>query len=198
MSELLVLLSHGHAGRPDGPFDLGAVSEAGAERDLTRAYMHAAELALREASVPCWTLADGTLEARQLRANAYAKSWLRKRPAGRVLYVACHLNAGGGDYGAIFVDARSRGSLALGAAIKDELLALEGLDRVFVVPSTSGDWTSAALRTIEHVWDGPDRMWAACFEPLFLDQPAHFELLRPEGLVLVGEALARGLLRAIY
>lgn len=193
MMDLLVLLSHGHAGRPDRPFWLGATSNGFSEVDLSAAYMRACHLALRGWGADCWILGDGTLRERQTRAVDHGERFLAEHPAGLVLYVACHVNAGGGDYGAVLHDARSALGAELAEAIAEPLRRLPELARVVTpaTPGTDGVWASAHA-TIRHVFDGPARMAAVCLEPFFIDGPAHRDLRYPGALSQIGLALAEG------
>lgn len=199
MRDLLVILSIGHSGRPDVPRGVGASHDGVHELDLVRRYAHICEIALRGWGVACWPISDGTLQQRQQRAVEYGTGWLRERPTGLVLYVACHVNSAPGDYGLVLHDERSRLGAQVAKAIQGPLSRFEELSRV-LVRATPGEtperpWRNAHA-TIRHIFDGPNAMAAVCFEPFFIDQPAHKPLTWSGGLNQVGLALAEGLLSA--
>lgn len=199
MNDLLVLLSIGHSGRPDVPHGVGAFHDGIYELDLIWNYAQACRLALRGWGVACWPLSDGTLSERQHRAIQHAERWLHEHPEGRVLYVACHVNAGGGRYGAVFYDARSSLGKRAAEALRSPLERFPELSRV-ITRATPGEeperpWSNAHA-TIRHVFDGPDEMCAVCYEPFFINAPddQHKPLTYGGGLNQVGMALAEGIL----
>lgn len=199
MTDLLVLLSHGHSGRPDVPRGVGAAHDGRCELDLIRDYAQACEQALRGHGVACWPVADGTLVERQRRAVDYGKAWLEDHPKGLVLYVACHVNASPesarspGDYGAVFHDARSSLGATIAGHVKASLERLPELKRG-IQRETPGQSWGGAHATIRGIYSGPARMAAICYEPFFLDQPKHWPLMTQGGLREIGAALARGLI----
>mgnify|MGYP001481667761 CR=1 FL=1 len=178
-----IVLERGHVGRTGGR--PSATHGELVEDRLTRGYGDATEDCLRNAGHEVIVISDGTYRERQLRASAY----------GARIYVARHTNAGAHDYGACFYDHRSALGRALAEFVVMELgrlapLAMSGGAKA--VPARPDDWTRNTFATIHHCYDR--RPIGLCFEPGFIDQPAHRELWTPEGLVLVGRALATGIL----
>jgi N-acetylmuramoyl-L-alanine amidase len=199
MSRALVIFDRQHAGkRSSRTKDLGAWGDLDGngkasvdemEAMLTPAYILAAEGRLRELrpDIDIVVISDGDYAERHKRANNYACMYQE------TVYVACHLNAGGGAYGAVFHDERSRprSGPALAVAIASRL---EGActELVEVHPraaSPSNTW-ARAYTTIA----GLALPVGICFEPFFLDNPLHQQTLATTaGLKRVGSALADGI-----
>ena len=198
MTELLVLLSHGHAGRPDAPLMLGAVVDGYTERDLIPLYTRSLEVTLRGHGVPCWTLSDGTLADRQARAVSYGEAWLEDHPRGRVFYLPCHVDAhlDASPRSLWMHDHRSRSGAVLARSIADAVGAagIPGLGRQVVRAATPDpDWIGP-WRVQEHIFDGPSRMCSTLAEPIIL--PAHIPHITPGWMSMIGAAMARGILTA--
>jgi len=195
----LVVLDRQHSGHPTRRnsggawFDIdgdGRRDQWERETQLVPYYTLAAENHLREHGIDVIPISDGRYSERHERACAY----------GADIYVACHLNAGGGTWGNAFFDRRSTGGRALAqlAAAQLEVYCPE----LTSARSTAcwddrplaGDnaWLWRPFVTIRGVYTG--RPAGLCFEPAFMDQPAHAHLLRPEGLARVGLALATAIL----
>lgn len=186
---------HGRSGSREG--DLGAQADVDGdgraethEREalLTPAYVAAATQTLMLRGQDSVLLAAGDYPARHRRARTLAgiRTW-------GAAYMACHLNAGGGDYGLILhlpgAVRAERLARSLAAALSAELPQLA---RVLVQPIT-GAW-SRALPTVEGLAGADHICPAVCLEPAFLDRPEHRPLLSWSGLEMVGGALARGYL----
>ena len=107
---------------------------------------------------------------------------------------SAHVNAGGGAYGLVLHDQRSRGGQALAEAIADSLDAgaRPHIDRCVVRATERGGTWGRAHTTIAGIWDAPSNCSGVCFEPFFIDSARNRELLTPPGLALVGRALAVG------
>jgi len=182
---MLVFLDRQHVGKPNKWNDSGATDEAGnLEVMLTARYIYWAEVRLRQLGVDVCILSDGGYYERHKRVNDYTRD--RERQA---CYVACHVNAGGGDYSVCFYDYRST------SAGKD--LAREISKAVKPIVGTSKsmecshfDWTRNAFATIKSV-----RPPAICFEPFFIDRFEHSHLKTEAGLQKIGFALADGIHR---
>lgn len=192
----LVVVDRQHVGKQDNLRDTGAQGDldrdgkAGIlEREamLTALYGFHAEARLRELGHDVIPMSDGRYSERHARANAYAKSY-----AGPVVYIACHLNAGGGAYGACLHDQRSAGGKRLALAVADKLRASlpELVDVHTWGCGPTGDWTRA-YSTIAGVYEG--RPVGLCFEPCFLDGAHSSGLLSSDGLRRIGSALADGI-----
>lgn len=193
---MLVCLSRDHVGKPDKLKDTGAsadldhngkVSVAEQEAILTAQYILAAEIRMRELGHDVIVISDGRYSDRHTRVNGYAKVY-----PGKVAYVACHLNAGGGAYGSCFFDERSKAGPLLATAVANKLrAAFSELASVKVFGAAPGGTWANAYATISGVYDG--RAVGVCFEPCFMDGPHATELLSTNGLTRIGGALADGL-----
>jgi len=185
-----VVLDRQHAGQ------VGRIADRGAQADLdhsggidahereamlTPGYILAAEARLIALGHEVIVISDGTYAARALRAIDY----------GADVYVACHANAGAGNYGLAVANVGSAQGAVLASAIVTKLRALcPELDRVVV-----GD-TSAASFPRAHACIGgvaKARAIGICYEPGFLDQPRHAPLWTGSGPIRVGQALAEGI-----
>jgi len=181
----LVILDRQHHGKP-GKDDQGASFEGLVEVDLTAAYIDHAKTALEVAGVEVLVLQWGRYSQR----HAYARAVADAAPE-KVVYVACHVNAGGGSYGLACHDSRSRAGARLSEAIAAELGTLTGKARAD--GASPARWSNA-YSTIEGIYEGPASLSGVCFEPGFIDSEAHRWLWYADGLVRVGEALAAGVL----
>jgi len=163
-----------HRGKPGRWADRGAVAFGLEDVDLTHRYALAADKRLRAAEWDCCILADGHYADRWAGADAY----------GAQVYVACHVDGGGGDRGTAFFDARSARGPKLAEVVAEALRKVVPWP-VLPRPTVAGD---RALNTIHGV-----RAVALCFEPGFVDDPfeEHRKLLVTQAEVL-GAALARG------
>jgi len=185
-----VILDRQHAGQ------VGRIADRGAQADLdhsggidahereamlTPGYILAAEARLIALGHEVIVISDGTYAARALRAIDY----------GADVYVACHANAGAGDYGLAVANVGSTQGAALAAAITRHLGTLCPELRRTVVGDTSAASFPRAAACIGGV--AKARAVGICYEPGFLDQPAHAALWTPAGLVRVGQALAEGI-----
>lgn len=189
---MIVILDRQHAGKP-GKDDRGASVELDGrtvyEVDLTRAYIEAATALLMSEGHAVYVLEDGWYSARHARACEIA----RENPAQLCAYVACHINAGGGSYGLVLHDARSRGGHALAEAVADALgTDNAALDRTLVgAADHEGPW-ARAMTTIKGIYSGPGNLSGICFEPFFIDNDRNQALMTDAGLRAVGNALAVG------
>ena len=192
-----VYLSRDHSGKPGrasgdrgASADLdgsGTIESDEREANLTPRYLFAAEMALLEAGHRVIPISDGWYSERARRVNQYAGSF-----QGPQVYVAAHLNAGGGRYGAIFYDHRSRTGPTLAQYIAKELrLVAPELSEVKAIAAKPDGWTRNAYGTI----GGVVQPVTICFEPCFIDCPDHAELLTENGLTALGHALAHGINR---
>ena len=185
----LVALDRQHVGKPGKPGDLGAKCKFWSTHEayMTAEYLLAAEKELRRLGHDVIPISDGRYSDRHERFNNYASRYM-----GPSCYIAAHFNAGGGDYGASFFDARSSLGERLAVRIKTEFnKEMPDLGRFRIIKSRPSDWTSNAFATIKGVWTGP--ACGICFEPAFLDNPWHVKLLDSDGLQLMGRTLARAI-----
>lgn len=192
---MIVVLDRQHYGKPDRD-DKGAQVEHDGrtihEIDLTATYIeHATSLLVAEGHT-VHVLDSGWYAERNDRGSEIA----RQAPGEPVAYIACHVNAGGNGaaYGLTLHDERSTGGRMLAESVADALGGATAgiIDRSIVRPcSRGGDW-GAAFSTIAGIYDGPVNISGVCFEPFFIDSPAHAQLLTDDGLRLIGQALAVG------
>jgi N-acetylmuramoyl-L-alanine amidase len=193
----VVYLDRQHSGKPgrkakdrgagadlDGDGSIGIEER---EAMLTARYGLACETALLEMGHTVIPISDGWYSDRHRRVNEYAGTFPRGTPQ---VMVAMHLNAGGGDYGAVFFDHRSRTGPELAARIAKQVrMVAPEVNGVKTIAAKPDDWTRAAFGTI----GGIMQPVALCFEPCFMDNPAHADLLTREGLASIGRALAAGI-----
>jgi len=185
----IVFFDRQHLGNPKNKFkSMGAAHGSAIEAHLTSQYIFHAEWRLREMGVTVVTISDGTYEERHKRVNEYAKGY------DKAVYISCHINAGGGAYCASFYDHRSSKGLTLANTINQFMS--RWIENVFSSPKSTravaaqpGDWTKNAYYCIK----GVGSPVAICFEPFFIDTPAHQELTKEDGIKLVGLALANGI-----
>ena len=191
---MLVILDRQHSGQINRLNSIGAIADVDgdgeesiheAEAFWTGYLSLALELELRQDGIHVIPISDGSYPERHARVNEYAA-----RYSGPVVYIALHLNAGGGDYGAMFYDHRS----AAGADLADNIAeAMEkNLSEIRVVkkiPASPSDWTKNAYYTIK----GVNRPVSICSEPLFIDCDAHKQLLTIDGIHRLGAAMAQGI-----
>ena len=193
----VVYLDRQHSGKPGrkaedrgAAADLdgdGLISVEEREAMLTARYGLAAEAALIEAGHIVVPIADGWYSDRHRRVNQYAGTFPKEYPQ---VYVSLHLNAGRGEYGAVFYDHRSRSGPELSARIAKQLrMVAPEVNGVKCIPAKPDDWTRAAYGTI----GGIMQPVGICYEPCFMDNPAHADLLTREGLAAIGRALAAGI-----
>lgn len=196
MMKAIVYLDRQHAGKPYSPQDRGAWGDLDAngrpdveEREawLTAQYLLEIERDLLPAGVAVLPISDGSYAERHRRVNSYARRYDVPQ-----LYLAAHLNAGGGTYGSIFYDQRSAAGQVAASRVAASLGVLVGeLTAVHVVPAGPGRW-ERAWNTIAGIFAG--RAVAICVEPAFIDSAAHAHLMRTAGLRRIGRAIARGIL----
>jgi hypothetical protein len=198
---VIVILDRQHIGKPNRN-DLGAgadldgdgeVSNDEREANLTIKYIEAAAAYLMDRGHIVYILDSGYYSDRHRRACDIARS----APTQKAAYVACHLNAGGGDYAVTIHDSRSRGGKSLAECVAESMkqAAGEWIPRSLVRPSSpDGSW-SRAFNTIGGIYSGPASLSGICFEPAFMDCELHRPLLTEAGLVVLGRALAIGCLR---
>ena len=195
MISAVVYLDRQHSGKPGRPNDRGAAvdldGDGKIQRDeqeaaLTARYLLACELALLEMGHTVIPISDGNYSDRHTRVNRYAGTFKAGRPQ---LYLAAHLNAGGGDYGMIGTDYRSRSGPELASRIARQLRQVAPeLNGVKCVEARPDNWTRNMFATIS----GVTQPIGVCLEPCFMDQPSHADLLTAAGLSTIGRAIAAG------
>jgi hypothetical protein len=218
---LHLILDIQHAGRPDKPGDMGAafdldgdgvLGENGErEVDLVRGYVAAATTYARELGHRVSVLETGTYGQRHATAIRLAQG----APGVDHVYLACHVNAGGGAYGLLRPDYRSAAGAARAQALAVALSRLHELRHAGALPGCrvvplypSADRAGAAGRDvadaakaawwtrgwgcIDGIYSGPSNLCGVLVEPGFIDSSAHRSLWTPDGLARIGRALVDG------
>lgn len=128
-------------------------------------------------------ISDGTYKQRHDRVNEYAKKFNCPQ-----IYLAMHLNAGGGNYGAMFYDHRSSQGMLLAKSICDGLkTSVPDIPSFKHISSQPGDWTKNAFYCIQ----GIGSPVAICSEPLFMD--THQSLISLPGFTKIALGMAIGI-----
>lgn len=193
---MIVILDRQHYGKP-GRDDLGAgvdldgdgvIEREEREAVMTLTYIESAKKLLEADGHTVFVLDSGWYSERHEKAVEIAKA----HPDDMCAYVACHLNAGGGDYSVCLYDHRSGGgrklALSIAASLSDELTAV----RRHLTKAASPDLWNNAYNTVRGIYNGPGNLSGICFEPVFMDRAEHHEYLSHDGLTLIGQALADG------
>jgi N-acetylmuramoyl-L-alanine amidase len=192
---VIVILDWQHVGKPNrddkgAAYDVDDDGDVDYEVELTDKYIQAAKNYLESRGHTVHIFSEGWYSARHYRANEIAHE-----NDGPVAYIACHMNAGRGNYGATFYDIRSAGGKRLAKTVGSTLgKACPELRRIVVKGSSVTTW-SRAFGTLRGIFSGPANISGMCFEPAFMDTPEHKQLLTDEGLERIGEALAVGVLK---
>jgi hypothetical protein len=193
----VVYLDRQHSGKPgrkardrgagadlDGD---GVIGIEEREAMLTARYLLACESALLEMGHTVIPISDGWYSDRHRRINQYAGTFAAGVPQ---VVIAAHLNAGGGDYGMVLYDHRSRSGPELAARISKQLrMVAPEINGVKCVPAKPDDWTRNAYATI----GGLMQPIGICYEPAFMDKDTHQDILTREGLAAIGRSLAAGI-----
>lgn len=178
-----------HIGKPNKTRDMGA-SKGDALEDTeaywTSLYAFYMEMRLRELGYAVFRLSDGTYRSRHERVNLYEDTIADD---GQSVYVACHINAGGGSYSAMFYDHRSSNGARLADAIAQTVQTLPRLGTVRKIPADPNNWTRNAYHTIK----GVQRPVAICAEPFFIDNELHQEYMSYDMIKLIGREMANGI-----
>ena len=200
---LLVVFDRQHVGKPSrGPGtamgeDRGALLRGTAadrsEADLTPIYYTRAAEVLSTAGAGV-RIIDPLTDPPRLSYGARHErvKWWAREAGTQVVYLACHLNAGGGNYAVTGHDHRSSSGRAVARAIAARLGGLPAVARSRVEART-GSWARGAP-CIQGVYDGPVHLRGVLLEPLFVDHREHVQYIEAGGLAEVGQAIADGLL----
>ena len=186
-----------HLGRVRRPGDYGAAVDLDGDghADLLEAVLTprialGALEYLQQMGHRVYIFGDGSYKERHARADSYRLD----------VYLALHLNAGGGDYGAFFYHPESPPqngealSKTIAGAWSNAGTHLLGEDfSVKSICSKPTDWTKNALYTIKGLGRSAFPVGICC-EPWFLDNEAHrAAFATAEGLQLTGAAIGRGI-----
>lgn len=185
LAGLRVAIDVQHLYRPDRPRDHGATVRLANGTTITEAELAtgyaghaAAELEARGALVLRNDPARGVLVGHYSSRARAASSW------GARVYLACHVNAGGGDY------ARAYGVGSRGVQLaRDIVLELDRVSRLI------DEGQALELRPGERGWvciaGAVAPTLGILLEPFFLDTPGHRGLVSAAGLGVVGRAIGR-------
>lgn len=204
---------YGAAADLDGDGVVGEVGER--ERDLVDRYVAAALEEGRRLGLDVRVLdpaADAHLPRDYAGMHALAAELARDLGYPRALYVAAHVNAGGGRDGLVGHDSRSGQGCKAALVVADALGALPELARVRTTAhvddrhhrgpdgrwkTTEGKdaWLYRGWSCLQGIYRGPDCLAGVLCEPFFIDQVLHRPLTTEAGLRRVGVALASGAAR---
>ena len=198
---MIVIFDRQHYGKPNRPDDLGAavdldgdgtVENDEKEANITPAYYMPAKAALEHLGHSVYVFDQGWYSERHRKANAIASA----NPNQMIAYVACHVNAGKGDYAVMIHDERSGNGKRLATHIAAAMGAsddLTGIRRSLTrSASSTNDW-KRGLTTIKGIYAGPGNISGICCEPFFLDNPDHQWLASYQGGKAIADALVAGL-----
>ena len=196
---MIVIFDRQHYGKP-GRSDMGAgydidadgvVENQEREANLTMRYIEPAIEELKLKGIEVHLLDSGWYPNRHAEANNIA----RQNPGEKVAYLACHVNAGKGDYMVCLHDSRSQNGRGLANYITKsaQFDRLPDVRRFLVRPaSATNDW-KRGYSCIRDIYLGPPNICGVVFEPYFIDQPAHAYLSTAEGGEVIAESLVTGL-----
>lgn len=167
---MIVFIDRQHAGKPDRLNDRGATVDCDHDGSPDMEAMITARLAIQLEQLlmlhghMVMPISDGTYTQRHKRVNEYAAMY----PDQHCIYLAMHLNAGGGTYGAFFHHHASKQGAALANHIGRQMMQnnIDITDCKTIAAHPSG-WTKNAFYTIR----GVGRPVALCCEPVFMDSP---------------------------
>ena len=193
-AHIVIDIGHRRPGR-----ETGAACDLGEETALVRQYVDAMWRRLsvyQSVSAEVWGRTPAEYQVRHQRACDLAAL----RSADRLVYIQCHLNAGGGNYALIGHDHRSKAGEALARswwAHARHAGYWPGVKRGVAVAATPGDWTRAIHYCLKGIYPGPRNICGLLIEPAFLDHAPHRASLTPEGLAEMGRKLGVALAAAL-
>ena len=186
---MLVFIDRQHAGKPNKIADRGASRDINGDGEITSDELEAIwtsriaislEIKLLDMGINVMPISDGRYSERHERVNKYADMH-----PGPWVYLAMHLNAGGGNYGAFFYDHRSSNGQQLATIMATQLNGdVEEIEKAKAIPAEKDNWTKNAFYTIRSV----GRPVAICCEPFFMD--THQSLLSMQGVFKVASSMA--------
>jgi len=189
---MIVFIDRQHAGKPSKIDDRGASVDINGDGDIASDELEAhwtgyislmLEMRLVNMGYKVIPLCDGSYASRHARVNDYASRY--DEP---MVYLAMHLNAGGGSYGAFFHDHRSTAGKELANALCDGMRSSIKTIREFkTIECKPDNWTKNAFYTIK----GVGKPVSICCEPIFMD--THMDLLNAFGASQIAIGMAVGL-----
>ena len=198
---MIVIFGRQHYRKP-GKSDLGAgydldqdgdVAAQEREANLTPLYIEPAKKLLEGLFHTVYVLDSGWYSERHKRACEIAAN----NPGMRVAYLACHVNAGRGDYAVMIHDERSGGGKGLAAALSGAVSDrnLPGIRRSLVRAASADNAWKRGYTTIKGIYSGPANISGVRVEPYFIERGEHRYLTTVQGGREIAEALADGLVR---
>ena len=190
---MIVFIDRQHAGKPNKLADRGAAvdidGDATPEREaiITGQISIELEKILILLGVDVVPISDGTYSERHNRVNKYAAMY----PNRKTVYLAMHLNAGGGVYAAFFYHHASTQGHELAKQLCLDMRAAGFVESAKPIECKPSNWTKNAYHTIK----GVGRPVAICCEPLFMDQPAHAKHLTYEGIQGLAMCMANAIVK---
>jgi len=188
---MIVFIDRQHAGKPNKLADRGAAvdidGDATPEREaiITGQISIELEKLLILLGVDVVPISDGTYSERHTRVNKYAAMY----PNRKTVYLAMHLNAGGGAYGAYFYHYASTQGQRLAQHLCDAMITAGIVDQAKPIAANPSNWTKNAYYTIK----GVGRPVAICCEPLFMDNDLHAKHLTNEGITGLAMCMANAI-----
>lgn len=189
---MIVFIDRQHAGKPSKINDRGASRDINGDGQITAEELEAIwtariainlEIRLLDMGISVMPISDGTYSKRHERVNQYADMH-----PGPWVYLAMHLNSGGGNYGSYFYDYRSTKGQQLATIMANKLNEdVAAIERTKAIRSCKDDWTKNAYYTIRNV----GKPVAICCEPFFMD--THQSLLSMDGVFKVAGSMARAI-----
>ena len=169
----------------------GRIEDHEREANLTPHYYLPAKRMLGVRGYQVFVLDQGWYSSRHREARRLAMLY----PHSHVVYVACHVNAGGGRYSLVIHDDRSTQGKHIAEELAHSMLTegIPGIERSITRRGTPTAWTNG-LNTIKGIYEGPGNLAGVCFEPYFLDQREHAYAATEEGGERIAAALVRGLI----
>lgn len=185
---MIVFIDRQHAGKPDRINDRGASIDLDGDNTPEREALITGEIAIKLEKIlmllgiDVMPISDGKYSARHQRVNEYAAMY----PNRKTVYLALHLNAGGGSYGAFFHHHASASGEKLAKQMCAEMVANGIVQDCKAIHARPNDWTKNAFYTIR----GVGRPVAICCEPLFMDNEQHAKMLNNDGIHAIATAMA--------
>lgn len=190
---MIIFIDRQHSGKPNritdrgASFDLnqdGTISTEEQEAIWTGRIAIELEIILLGMGFRVLPISDGTYSQRHQRVNSYVS----QIQDSEYVYLALHLNSGGGDYSSFFHHYSSTKGSSLAKFMANEMEAsFPEIKDHRAIKASPSDWTKNAWNTIK----GVGKPVAICCEPLFMD--THWKLLKPENIQKIALAMARGI-----
>ena len=190
---MIVFIDRQHAGQikhiksRGATYDVDGDGEKDREAIITGKISIELEKILILLGVDVMPISDGTYSERHTRVNNYAAMY----PNRKTVYLAMHLNAGMGTYGAFFYHHASTQGERLAQHLCDGITTAGFVDKAKALACKPSDWTKNAYYCIK----GVGRPVAICCEPLFMDQPAHAKHLTNEGIQGLAMCMANAIVK---